>query len=115
MKKIIVDYKRNWGQDGTCYNQTITLTSDFIRYINKLIKYYQNADDEVQKTICESVGFSKYYDFYLEELPQNENIIYLGLTQLKFIHYHLAINNYDIQRIKYRNTRIRVATDEQND
>ena len=114
MKKITVDYKRHFDKNGTCYNQTITLTSDFIRYINKLIKYYQNADDEVQKTICETTCISRYYDFYLEELPQNDNIIYLTLTQLKFIYHHLAINNYDVQKIKYRNTRIRVATNGQN-
>ena len=63
MKKITVDYKRHFDKNGTCYNQTITLSKDFIKYINKLIKYYQNANNEVQKTICESVGFSKYYDF----------------------------------------------------
>ena len=108
MKKLVIDYKRHWGESGACYNQTITLTSDFIKYINKLIRYYHNASDEVKATICESVGFSSYYDFYLEELPQNENVIYLGLTQLKFVYYHLAMNNYDVSKIKARNTILKI-------
>lgn len=114
MKKIIVDYKRHFDKNGTCYNQTITLSKDFIKYINKLIRHYHNASDEVKNITCETTDISRYYDFYLEELPQNENIMYLTLTQLKFIYHHLAINNYDTKRIKHRNTRIRVATNGQN-
>ena len=114
MKKITVDYKRHFDKNGTCYDQTITLSKDFIKYINKLIRYYHNSSDEVKNITCETTGISRYNDFYLEELPQKENIIYLSLTQLKFIYHHLAINTYDIKRIKYRNTRIRVATNEQN-
>lgn len=107
-KKIIVSYQKRWGTDGTCYNQTIKLDKNFIKYINKLIKKYHESDDELKNIICDRVGFSKYYDCYLDELNTKESINYLFLTQLSFIYYYLSINNYDVSRIKRRNTIIQV-------
>jgi hypothetical protein len=109
MKKLKVDYKKRWGTDGTVYDQTITLNKDFIKYINKNIKYYHNATDEVKEIITKNIGFSKYYDCYLEELDTTKNINYLYITQLQFIYYYLSINNYDVKRVKLRNTIIKTA------
>lgn len=107
MKKIKVNYRQNWGKDGTHYTQTITLDKGFIKYINKNIRYYFDADYDVKETIAESVGFSTYYDCYLEELDEKETYNYLTLTQLRFIYYYLAVNNYDVKRVLYRNTIIK--------
>ena len=107
-KKLIVSYQKRWGSDGTCYNQTIKLDKNFIKYINKQIKYYHNASDEIKNIICDSVGFSKCYDCYLDELNEKESVNYLFLTQLSFIYYYLSINNYDVSRIKIRNTIIKI-------
>lgn len=109
MKKIKVNYRQNWGKDGTHYDQTITLDKSFIKYINKNIRYYFEAAPEVKETIAKSVGFSTYYDCYLEELNEKEAYNYLTLTQLRFIYYYLAVNNYDVKRVLYRNTIIKVA------
>ena len=108
IKPVKVGYRKNWGSDGTCYTQTITLTKDFAKYINKQIKYYHNASDETKNIICDSVGFSKYYDYYLDEIDTKKSINYLFLTQLSFIYYYLSINNYDISRIKKRNTILKI-------
>ena len=105
MKKIKVDYKKHIANDGTIYDQTITLPKDFVKYINKNIKYYHNLSEEVKECTAENIGFSKYYDYYLEELKADIN--FLTLTQLKFIYYYLNINNYDTKKIKVRNTIIK--------
>lgn len=107
MKKIKIDYKKHIAKDGTIYDQTITLSKDFVNYINKNIKYYKNASPEVKNCIAEDIGFSIYYDYYLEEIK--EEINFLKMTQLQFIYYYLSINNYDIKRIKTRNTIIKVV------
>lgn len=107
MKKIKVNYRQNWGKDGTHYTQTITLDKSFIKYVNKNIKYYFNATPEVRETIANSVGFSTYYDCYLEELDLKETYNFLTHTQLMFIYYYLEVNNYDTRRILDRNTIIK--------
>ena len=113
-KKIIVSYQKRWGTDGTVYDQTIKLDKSFIKYINKQVRYYHNASNDVKSIICDSVGFSKYYDCYLQELDASAKINYLFLTQLKFIYYYLSINNYDVSRIKARNTIIKVSEAQKN-
>ena len=107
-KKVIVNYQQEWSEDRTHYTQQITLDKKFLKYINKNIKYYHDASHEVQETIADSVGFSTYYDCYLEPLDLKKSKIFLTLTQLSFIFYYLHINNYDIKRIKRRNTLIKV-------
>ena len=109
MKNIKVDYKKHWGKDGTVYSQTITLEKDFLKYINKNIDYYFNASSEVKETIADSIGFSTYYDYYLEKLDLKEEYNYLTLTQLRFIAYYLYKNNYDLKRVLHRNTIIKVV------
>ena len=107
-KKIIISYRKNWNNDGTFYNQKIKLNKDFIKYLNKNIRYYHNVSDDVKETICDSVGFSKYYDCYLKELDTKNKYNYTSQVQLSFIYYYLNINNYDVSKIKRRNTIIEV-------
>ena len=108
MKKIKVNYKKCWGNDGTCYNQIITLKKDFIKYINKQIRNYWNSSEENKRIIEDSIGFNSYYNFYLEELELSD-YIFLNITKLQFIYYYLSINNYDIKRVKCRNTIVKVV------
>ena len=108
-KKIIVSYQKSWGTDGTLYNQKIKLDRSFLNYINKLIKHYHNANEENKNIIAENVGFSTYYDCYLDEIDTKQKYNCLFLTQLCFIYYYLSINNYDVSRIKRRNTILEVV------
>lgn len=103
-KKVIVNYLQHWNEEGTHYTQTITLDKNFIKYINKLIKKYHESNEESKNIISNFVGFSTYYDFYLKEIDTSKNKYFLNITQLKYIYYYLSINNYDIKRIKDRNT-----------
>lgn len=108
-KKIVVDYKKTYSSDGCVYNQTITLNKKFIKYINKNIKEYHNSPSDVKDILCKTIGFSKYYDCYLEELNLNKKNIFLTLTQLKYIYYYLSINNYNVKRILHRNTKLNIV------
>lgn len=108
MKNIKVNYRQHWSNDGTHYDQTIKLDKSFIKYINKQIDNYYNSNDENKEIICKTIGFSKYYDCYLQKININEKICFLNLTQLRFIYYYLSINNYIIDRILYRNTMLEI-------
>lgn len=107
-KKIKVNYLQNWNEDGTHYDQTITLKKDFIKYINKLIKHYHNSTYENKCITADSIGFSTYYDCYLKEIDLTKNYYFMNITQLKFIYYYLSINNYDVKRILCRNTLLKM-------
>lgn len=109
MKKLIIDYKKHYDKNGNVYNQTITLTSDFIKYINKIIKQYHKSSHEVKNITAECVGFSRYYENNLTELKAKEKTIFLNLTQLQLLYYYLSINNYCVDKIKVRNTIIKVV------
>ena len=41
MEKIKIDYKKHYGKDVTCYNQTIKVSKDFKKYIIKEVKTWQ--------------------------------------------------------------------------
>lgn len=108
MKKIKVNYLSSWDESGTHYNQTITIKKDFIKYVNKLIRHYHNSNYENKSITADTIGFSTYYDCYLEEIDTKKDYNFLTLTQLKFIYYYLSINNYDVKRILARNTILKI-------
>ena len=108
-KHITISYQKEWGKDGTVYDQKIKINKDFIKYINKQIKHYHNANYENQCIIADTIGFSTYYDCYLKELDADAKTNYTTQVQLSFIYYYLSINNYDVSRIKRRNTKIKVV------
>lgn len=103
IKPVKVSYRKRWGKDGTCYTQAIKLNKSFVKYINKLIKYYWKSSEEVKETFRDNLNISSYYDYYIEEL-KGDKIIPLTLTQLKIVFYYLSINGYDVGRILNRNT-----------
>ena len=107
-RKVKVNYLSSWSENGTHYNQTITLDKKFIKYINKLIKYYHNSSYEVKCITAEKIGFSTYYDCYLKEIDLTKDYYFMNITQLQFIYYYLSINNYDIKRILNRNTLLKM-------
>ena len=106
-KHLTIDYKKSYN-NGCVYSQTITINKHFLNYINKQVKKYKNLSCENKIILLDNIGISLYYELYIEELPGNANYIYLGLNMLKFIYYYLDINNYDISKIKYRNTRLKI-------
>jgi len=108
-KKIKVNYRQNWSDAGTHYTQTIYLSKKFVDYINLLIRDYHNSSYENKEILASQVGFSIYYDMYLEEIDLEKGYYFMNITQLKFIYYYLNINNYDTKRILYRNTMLKVV------
>ena len=109
MKKLIIDYKRHYDKNGYIYDQTITLTNDFVKYINKIVRQYHKSSHEVKNITAECVGFSRYNENCLTELKAKDRIIFLNLTQLQLLYYYLSINNYCVDKIKVRNTIIKVV------
>lgn len=109
MRKVKVNYLSNWNTDGTHYNQTITLDKNFIKYINREIKNYHNSTSDIKNITADCIGFSTYYDCYLQEIDTTKDYEFLTLTQLKFLYYYLAINNYDTKRILGRNTLLKMV------
>jgi len=109
-KKVKVNYLQSWDVDGTHFNQTITLDLDFIKYVNKQIRYYHNATSENKEIIANTIGFSTYYDCYVKEIDTTKEYYFMNLTQLSFIYYYLNINNYDTKRILRRNTLLRIES-----
>lgn len=103
-KKVKVNYLQSWNDEGTHFDQTIYVKKEFIKYINKLIRFYHSCDSENKNIIADTIGFSTYYDCYLKEIDTKKDYEFLTLTQLSFIYYYLSINNYDIKRILGRNT-----------
>ena len=108
MKKIIVNYTQHWDNEGTHFDQVIKLDKKFIKYVNKLINYYHNSNNEVKEITCNIIGFSKYYDFYLKPIDIKNKVCFLNLTQLRFINYYLILNNFDTYKIKNRNTMLEI-------
>lgn len=106
-KHLIIDYKKSF-KNGCVYSQTITINKHFLNYINKQVKKYKNLSCENKCILLDNIGISYYYEFYIEELIKNQKYVYLGANMLKFIYYYLDINNYDISKIKNRNTRLKI-------
>lgn len=109
LKKLVVSYQKCWNTDGTVFDQKIKLDKSFLKYVNKLIRHYHNDTYENKCITADTIGFSTYYDCYLDEIDTDKKYNFLFLTQLSFIYYYLSVNNYDTSRIKRRNTIIEVV------
>ena len=84
-----INYKKNYGNNGTVYNQTITIDKEFAEKFNRYIldvknniNYKKCWSDEDLKIFC--------YLKMLEINTQFETLNYINLTTLDyFIKYYL--------------------------
>ena len=109
-----INYKKNYENNGTVYNQTITIDKEFAKKFNRYIldiKYKINNkkswSDEDLKIFC--------YLKMLEINTQFETLNYINLTTLDYFMkcYLTAIyeppkRDKNFERIKWRNTIIKV-------
>ena len=111
MKNLTINYRKEWGNDGTVYDQTITtnikITKQFNKYVDELKK------EASKKFIYNNTDMKILY--YLEPLRIGKN--YTNLTTLDYFKTFYVQKIYiknapkrdkDIERILYRNTIIKV-------
>ena len=105
MKNIIINYCKQWGNDGTVYTQTIKINKKMAEKFNA---YIQELKQEATKKFVFSNADMKIL-YYLEELKEGKN--YTTLSQkdyfiafyLKEI-YEAPKKDRDFERILDRNT-----------
>lgn len=105
-----VNYKKEWGYDGTVYTQTITIDKKYIDDFNFMVQREKETINN--KMILSSADMKILY--YLEELKEGKN--YTSLTTLDyFIQYYKKYiyvppkKDKDFERILWRNTIINVV------
>lgn len=101
-----VDYKKHWGNNGTVYDQTITIDKTTMEeYNNYICDLKTNIDFKFTKKHVYSENDLKIKSIdYLEKGINFTNLIHLNL----FIVFCQKTER-DIKRLKYRNTIIKVV------
>ena len=109
MKNLTINYKKEWGNDGTVYTQTITISKEIAKKFNK---YIEGIKKEISKKFVYSNQDMKIL-YYLENLEEGKN--FTTLTELNYFKGFYIKNIYippkkdkDIERILWRNTIIKV-------
>lgn len=104
-----VNYLKEWGKDGTVYNQTITIEKESIKGFNEMARAKK---EEIAKKYIISGEEMKLLS-YLEELHEGKN--YTTLTTLDFFMkfylkyiYEPPKKDKNYERILNRNTIIKV-------
>lgn len=111
MDKIIINYRKEWGNDGTVYDQTIKLNKKILKNFNDYVKkrreniinnFKHSYSNEEMKIL-----------YYTEELKENQKN-YCTLTMLQlFIDFYLKTiytppkKDLTFERILWRNTIIK--------
>lgn len=104
-----INYLKEWGKDGTVYNQTITIEKEHIKKFNEIVK--EEKETKSKKFIFTNEDMDILYG--LEELKEGKN--YTNLTTLSYFIWFYK--NYihkssekdkDFERILWRNTIINV-------
>lgn len=110
MKNLTIDYKRNFGEDGTIYTQTITTTTEIIKKYNIFI---EKVKEKIHKKFTFDDKDLKALT-YLKTLSSND-INYLHLTELDYFKtfyvkeiYQAPNRDIDFERILKRNTIIKI-------
>lgn len=108
MKNLTIDYKKEFGADGTVYTQTITTTKEIIKKFNAYIEEIQ--EKAKNKFVLSNEDMKNLY--CLDLLLNDKN--YINLTTLDHFKtfyikeiYKPAKRDLDFERIKWRNTIIR--------
>ena len=97
MKKIKVNYKKNWDSEGTSYNQTIFINEDIKNWFNVAIDYFKKIDDK------ELNNNGIYNRLFLNKII-DDKFQYISLTQLAVLKVVLSNMEYNTKRILNRNT-----------
>lgn len=109
-----VDYKRNFGKNGTVYDQTITISFDIANQFNKYV-------DDLKNEIIKKIEIKHYWSNednkildYLEKIDIN-NYTFTNLTTINYFKKWYFNNIYQApkrdtfyERLKYRNTIFKV-------
>lgn len=88
MENLKVNYRKNWGNDGTVYTQTIKTTKEIAKKFNEYIK--ELKEETAKKSILHDEDMKILY--YLEELKDGMN--YTGLTTLEYFKTFCIKNIY---------------------
>lgn len=98
-----VSYQKHWDNNGTCYNQTITIDKTmavkFNNYVEKIMK--QDKEKTNKTHIWNNEEMQR--EMYLKQLALGVNYTYLT-TLNYFVSFLLRETNESIKRIKRRNT-----------
>ena len=104
-----VNYLKEWSNDGTFYNQTITIEKKYIEKFNEIVR--AKKEEASKKIILSNEDMKILY--YLEELKVGKN--YTKLTTLDyFMKFYLKYiyeppkRDKNYERILERNTIINV-------
>lgn len=104
-----VDYKKRWGENGTCYSQFITIDSwimaEYNNYLNKLKKEIEN-NFKLKKTYSEKDLNIKSIDF-LKKGINFTNLIHLDIFLMLLNELNKKGYNFNFKRVLYRNTIIK--------
>lgn len=106
MNKIIIDYKKHYGNNGTVYDQTATIDKNTMEEYNNFLNDLKTEIDlkfTKKRTYSENDLKIKSIDF-LEKGVNFTNLIHLNL----FIVFCQKTKR-DITRLLYRNTIIKVV------
>ena len=110
-----INYRKNFDNTGTVYNQTITINKELAEKFNKYISDIKNRINYKKTWDNEDLKISCYLTM-LEINTLFETLNYINLTTLNyFIKFYLKTiynppkKDKDFERIKWRNTIIKVV------
>lgn len=115
-KKIVVNYQKEWGNDGTTYTQTIKISFDIAFNFNKYVDHLkEKTEKEAEKTHNYTSEQLKILDYLLHINFYNKTFI--NLTTLEYFKkfylqyvYTPPKKDKNYERILQRNTIIEVFT-----
>lgn len=108
-KNIIISYQKEYGKNGTIYNQTIKISKEIQENFNKYLKEIKNNINFKKQWSNEDLKIS----CYTECLQEGKNFLTLTMLDL-FMKFYLKTlytpprKDSTYERIKWRNTIIKV-------
>lgn len=90
-----INYQKRWGNNGTCYRQTIKLNAEEKEILNEAIKKELKELENLESYSSQQIRTK----MYMKELQPGVN--YITLTTVELI---LSLFCWNEKRLKYRNT-----------